>query len=462
MERRIASLSGSDNAADIAERRRLEKDLYEAREGLNDTYYDHAKDAQQQALDDEATAYEESMNKFIEGLRDSLETATEDMNLFMQGVISAVTSNAPAIVEEYGKLDVALNDAIINPWTEAANAITAFGGADGLGIMNSWIAEGGVFPTFKADATTSLTTPWQEGGKALTTFEGSVTTSMGNMVKTIRTNVAEGVKELQKLDAEQAKINDSAVISTGDKDIPVGDYGNGKGGYNENVAALQQILNGVWNAGLEVDGKLGTATTTAIKNAQMAINKHYKSTMVKPDGAYGPETRAAMLQFFDDAIRTIGNNAPSSYIGQGIKRYQEYKKKLPVSLYAKGTMGTSKSGFAITDESWLGEEITLAAGKNGQLQYLRKGSAVMPADISANLVEWGKLNPDMMNVGVAPNLNMISNAVNKPEFNMSFDSLVHVDHCDEGTLRDLEKMVDTKINQFSKQMNYAIKKIGGR
>jgi hypothetical protein len=55
-------------------------------------------------------------------------------------------------------------------------------------------------------------------------------------------------------------------------------------------------------------------------------------------------------------------------------------------------------------------------------------------------------------------VNLMSNYVSKPEVNVSFDSLVHVDHCDEGTLKDLEKMVDTKINQFSKQMNYAIKR----
>jgi hypothetical protein len=86
----------------------------------------------------------------------------------------------------------------------------------------------------------------------------------------------------------------------------------------------------------------------------------------------------------------------------------------------------------------------------------------MPADISANLVEWGKLNPNMLNVGGGANINMISNAVTKPELNFSFDSLVHVDNCSQETLKDLEKMVDNKINQFSKQMNYAIKRIGGR
>ena len=75
LERRIASLSGSDNAADVAERRKLEAELYEAKEGLNDTYYDHAKDSQITALEKEAEAYEESLNNYVEKLRTTLEEA---------------------------------------------------------------------------------------------------------------------------------------------------------------------------------------------------------------------------------------------------------------------------------------------------------------------------------------------------------------------------------------------------
>ena len=56
------------------------------------------------------------------------------------------------------------------------------------------------------------------------------------------------------------------------------------------------------------------------------------------------------------------------------------------------------------------------------------------------------------------NVNMISNAVTKPNYEFNFDSLVHVDHCDQGTLKDLEKMADNKIDNFSRALNYSIKK----
>ena len=87
-------MSGSTNAADIAQRRKLEAQLYESRESLNDTYYDHAKESQQNALDEEAQAYEETMTKFVEGLRTSLDEATANMDEFLMGVTSMVMYNA--------------------------------------------------------------------------------------------------------------------------------------------------------------------------------------------------------------------------------------------------------------------------------------------------------------------------------------------------------------------------------
>ena len=454
LERRIASLSGSDNAADIAERRKLEAELYEAREGLNDTYYSHAKDAQQQALEEEVAAYEESMNRFIENLRNSLDDALLDIDGFMGLVANAVITNAPVIKEQYEGLGLSLDSAIIDPWTEAANAITTFGGANGLGVMNSWITEGGAIYKFDTDATKLLQSPWNAGKTALSGFESSVNTSMSNIVSNIKTNVDTAKGYINGLSSVYSGIYST---TTQPPSAPSGDnsYVAPKTATNSNIANLQQVLNDVFNAKLEVDGKLGPATTAAIKKAQQIVSASGFDVAV--DGKYGKDTYNAILNYINKTIIQWKNTSGSSAVGQGVKVYELARKKLPTSLYAKGTLGTTRDELAITDESWIGEEITLAAGKNGQLQYLKKGSAVMPADISANLVEWGKLNPNTMNVGGIPNLNMISNAINKPEFNLSFDALVKADRIDEGTLPEIKKYVTQEINSLVKQMNYAIK-----
>jgi hypothetical protein len=220
------------------------------------------------------------------------------------------------------------------------------------------------------------------------------------------------------------------------------------------VETLQDLLIDIFGIKLPKygsDGKYGSEggeTWEAVRKMQQKIG-------TSATGKYDGSTRTKL----ETHLKTMMGTAQRNDHPEAAEKYRKYLNKLPTAMFAKGTLGTSRDQWAITDESWIGEEITLAAGKNGQLQYLKKGSAVMPADISANLVEWGQLDPSKMNIGdMSGGIQIMSNYVSKPELNLSFDSLVHVDHCDEGTLKDLEKMVDTKIDQFSKQMNYAIKR----
>jgi hypothetical protein len=78
------------------------------------------------------------------------------------------------------------------------------------------------------------------------------------------------------------------------------------------------------------------------------------------------------------------------------------------------------------------------------------------------LVEWGQFTPDSMDLGGGVNVNMINNAVNKPEINLSFEALVKAERIDENTLPEVKRYVQQEINTLVKQMNYAIKGKGGR
>lgn len=453
LERRIASLSGSSAAADIAERRKLEAQLLEAKEGLDDTYYDHAKDAQQQALDEEAQAYEESMNRYIEGLRTTLEEATNNMSTFLSTVANVVIQNSGSVSDAYKNTGLALDAAIVDPWTSAAEAMSDYE-ENALTRMNDWTKSGsnGYFYNFNAAATTQLKSPWTAGTTAANQFATDVNTAMKNVYDSVQSNVD---KSLTKLNSLTNGIQDSNKKTDGtvDADNPTtpdkGSSGNSMS--KEDVKKLQYVLNEVFGANIKEDGSYGSATKSAVKKAQKTIG-------VDQDGYYGPTTRIKMSDYI--RYKWQANNGSSSAIGQGI---MTMLNKLPTSYYAKGTLGTKRDEFAITDESWIGEEITLAAGKNGQLQYLKKGSAVMPADISANLVEWGKINPNMMNMpNVGANVNMISNAVNKPEFNLAFEALVKAERIDENTLPEVKKFVQQEINNLVRQMNYSLKRSGAR
>jgi hypothetical protein len=459
LERKIAALSGSDDHADIAERRKLEAELYEAREGLNDSYYDHATDAQSNALDEEAEAYEESMHKYIEGLRETLDTATADMTVFLEGIVGILMLNATTIETQYTNTGLTMDSALTTPWINAAKATKGYE-EDALSLMNQWTTEEGYFGKFKTNATSQLKSPWSAGTKAAKTFRNDVKDQMEKVVSNIKSNVSSAKTELSNLykQIQDTEKKASSIKTSGG----IGDYTGGGGIYTgggssyitgDNVKALQKILNKFFGANIGVDGVYGPATTTAVEKAQNIIknylgNRGYRD-LPQVNGEYDAKTKQTMQTYFN--LQPVGS------------WFKDNKISIPPAMYAKGTLGTKKDEWAITDESWIGEEITLAAGKNGQLQYLKKGSAVMPADISANLVEWGKLNPNMMNIGSGvAGVNIISNAINKPEFNLTFDALVKADRIDEGTLPEVKKFVQQEINSLVKQMNYGLKKSGAR
>ncbi len=486
LQRRIASMSGSTDASTIAERTKLQQELREAEKSLDSTYRNHAYDSMSDALDNEMESYSKSSEDYLEQLRESI----KDTDLLIETTFTDVMQNGQIVLETLTTLSntygIQLDGYLTSPWKNATSESLNFE----TYATSHFNAVYDTVETKTSDLTGYTKAPWEAGEGQAKTFNEKSIEYMNGVVTHAETEYKTQLQE--KLDYPWLQANGQASWGKGVKgvldqavkdaqeagrkiaealDVETPSYKgadtsgtNNTGGYtpkpaggsgDENIKQLQRFLNTGFGAGLKVDGIDGPATRKAVEDAQRKVYSYltsigYRNPGILFNGKYTEGTKSWFTTYWNE----------KSYRDRQNREWWEknWKNKMPVPMYAKGTMGTKTSGFAITDESWIGEEITLAAGKNGQLQYLKKGSAVMPADISTNLVEWGKLNPNMMNVGGGANLNMISNAVNKPELNLSFDSLVHVDSCSQDTLKDLEKMVDTKINQFSKQMNYAIKK----
>lgn len=137
------------------------------------------------------------------------------------------------------------------------------------------------------------------------------------------------------------------------------------------------------------------------------------------------------------------------------KIYPKQKIKLP--KYASGTLGTKSSQLAWIDE--LGEELVMHASGNGKLAFLSKGSAVVPHDITENLMELGKLDPsDVLSrntpqIGVHPEIHNTEISVT-----MDIAEVVHIDSVTQDTIPDLTKAVKKQIDEYVKQMNRDIRK----
>lgn len=458
-ERKIASLSGSTNAADIAERRKLEAQLAEQRENINDSYYNHANEQRANALDDEAQAYEESMNRYVEGLRETLEeqangliTFTETgamvTNEFLNTVTATVIQNSGIILDKYEEVSPHMSDKLKQPFIDASNQLGEYG--NDLSVLNEWTLDSGYFGKFQTTASGQMTTPFINGSAAVSTFQTSVTNEMNTIASNVRSNVTNITSSLGSVQSAY-----SGIITTA----------------NQAKSAID-AANAAAAAGAKYNGTAGTIQPGVSTTAQVdnRILSKYKVTADQVLAlGYGPisleEFEKLLREYkikYSSRYKQVHNTAADERLMKKVIYGDYVSGPWAVGQYAKGTLGTKRDGFAITDESWIGEEITLAAGKNGQLQYLKKGSSVMPADISANLVEWGKIDPNMINVGAAPNINVINNAVNKPEFNFTFDALVKAENITEETLPAVKKLVAQELNRFTKELNYALKGKGAR
>jgi ribosome-binding protein aMBF1 (putative translation factor) len=137
--------------------------------------------------------------------------------------------------------------------------------------------------------------------------------------------------------------------------------------------------------------------------------------------------------------------------------YTGWFKKSDLKAYASGTLGTNKDQLAWIDELGL-EELVMHAGPNGRLQYLTKGTSVIPHDITENLMQLGQLDPSEVLKRSTPQIGMAPSVVNNEvNITMEIAEVVHIDHVDHDTLPDLTKVVRKEMDSYLTRVNSAIR-----
>ena len=111
--------------------------------------------------------------------------------------------------------------------------------------------------------------------------------------------------------------------------------------------------------------------------------------------------------------------------------------------YKNGTKKVPENQIALYDE--VGEELILRANGQGKLGVLTKGSSVIPADLTENLMKWGEMNPDLL----TQNLNVNVPPVNIPNFERKeFAPVVNIGDINiNGNMGNLTK---SDLNEFRK------------
>lgn len=578
LERRIASMSGSTDAATIAERTKLEAQLEEARESLSDTYYTHAMDSQSTALNDENESYVKSKEDYVEMLREAL----KDVESIVANTMSQVLINSDTVLGELndvsGEYGVTLSESLTAPWIKAAQYAEEFKNSALMqeydftvqnGIFTGEITQDfsdmfaqttGMANQFNTDVYTvmeaiklhvntstsemtsdliipfntalayatntfsptvigqlqtvankaeslvytesnDITAPWRAGTEAANTFgaeaedtlkevadkakayspttanalttppkeAGSAWSLFGDKVKGIFDALITKAQQaatdiggdMQGI-IENAKKAANAIVNTGSttppaatkptKQQPQSPASTTTNSYSNATKALQQTLNVIFKAGIDDDGYWGPKTESALRFAQITMKHVLGKPWVPVNGKYDSDTRTAMIQYID-YLKSVGRGMDGAV-------YDMQKKKLPAAFYAKGTTGTKRDEWAITDE--IGDELVMYATPQGTLSYMRAGSTVVPADLTKNLMEWGKLNPNVDMSGAVQGVNLMSNVINKPELNLKIDNLLRCDNVSHDTLPELKKFVAEELDKFTRNLNYSLRRVGAK
>lgn len=400
IERQLAALANDHSLSAAAKRKKLEAELAEAQYELQDTYYNRSVEDKQTALDKELEDFQTEKDaeilKWEEYLANVEQIVSDSLNIVQEnaaGIGDTLTEKA----EEY---NLTISDAILTPWQDGSLAVSDY----------------------------------------QTTFDTAMSSTM-NQLEALKNKWQEVIDKM----AEVGKVNVTAINKE-----------------NANYAAAT---------------KPEPAKTQAQKDPPKTNNKGTSATNIKSDqdyygvalaiwhGDYGwgngsTRNKNLISKGFDaNKVQEIVNKiGKDGYIHNGTWRGKYYgiKDLAPyhINKFAKGTNSARKDQWAIIDE--LGDELQLVPGNNGRLEYIKKGTGIVPADLTQRLVDMAMDPQDMLDRN-RPAINAPHIVNNEISINMSIAEVVHVDHVDHDTLPDLTKAVKKEMDSYMAKVNNAIR-----
>lgn len=397
IERKLAALSNDQSASAMAKRRQLEAELAEAKAELEETYYDRSVDQQQEAYDKEAETFEEEKNAEIKKWEEYLENIEQVVADSLLTVQENATGVYNTLSATASEYGVTLSDAILTPWESGINAISNYQE---------------VFDTASSETLSQLEriySAWLDNIELANTFaEVSMYGSNASPYGT--------TESINNATNPQTQTTTTTTTTTNNN--------------TDSAPAPPAIA---------VGGKInaGSASIYANSNGGGGSRQYFAS-----DPIY------TVLEEKNGYLKVRWHKLSSGVTG--------WFKKSDVKALAIGTTNLKKSGIVNIDE--LGEELVLRA-KNGRLTYMEKGSGVIPADLTSNLMSWGKLNPqDMLDrnrpsIGVSPEINHTEISIDQ-----SIGELIHIDNCSTETLPDVKKIVNEALEKHTQRLNQSLRK----
>jgi DNA repair exonuclease SbcCD ATPase subunit len=389
IEKRLAVISGDNSASAIAQKKKLQAELAQAKEELEELYYDHSVEKQQDALDKQLEDYQNNKQNEMDALDESLKN--EDQ--IIQDSYTTIAANTELLAQNLSDI------------------------ADKYGITLS----------------DSVTKPWLDGADAIGTYQGQLDTSMSAFTEQLKLLK----QELIDLQVEADKTANSIINATNSKKDKTE-----SARYTPPAPAQQPSPSPEPAPAIPEPPSKGSSVTVKSSATHFSRNGGNGTRMQ----SWVPGSTFTVYQVSGDEVLLGRNGGYTGWVKlSDIEGY-----------YAQGTKKIPHDQMAIIDE--LGEELVLHAGNDGRLQYLSKGSSVIPHDITSNLMKLGSLDPTQVLERSTPSVNVPYVTNNNIELNMEFGSLVHVDAVSNDTMPELQKMVRSEFDNCMKSLNNSLKR----
>lgn len=415
IERQLAALSGDNSASAMAKRRQLEAELAEARAQLDETYYERSIENQQNALDKEL----ESFQKEKEAESEALDKYLENTDAVVSDTLQLVSENSSVIYETLNaaaeEYSLNLSNAMTKPWK------------DGLFEMESYQEGFSSAVTSVVEQVALIEKAWQK--------------VIDKMDEAAVAEIAKNDKEIDRYtEAEKSTSSTSSKSSSSSSS-------SSKSSSSSSKSSSSSSKSYPYGKASETSGNIGYgATGKKVKAIQWALKEMgYDIGKSGVDGSFGPATQKAVKKFQKavgvSADGIVGNNT---------------RKKFKTKGYALGTTGIKKDQWALIDE--LGEELVIGA-QNGRLTYLTKGSGVVPADLTSNLMDWGELNPqDVLDrnrpsIGASPSVH-----ATEVNLNIQYGDMLKIENFKGDNPDEIAKIVAKQFEKHTKDLNSALRK----
>lgn len=185
-----------------------------------------------------------------------------------------------------------------------------------------------------------------------------------------------------------------------------------------------------------------------------AVTVKSNATNFSRDGGNGTKMQGWVPGSTFTVMETSGDQVLIGIPGSG---YTGWVNKNDLVGFAKGTKGVKSSQLAMIDENGL-EELVLHADGNGKLAFLSKGTSVIPADITENLMKLGSIDPTEMLKRNTPSIGAPHIINNTMELNINVGEIIHAEHIDKDSLPDIQNAIQKQLDNYMKQVNNSIKR----